>query len=44
MQTITFRMDKQPGPTVASTANCIQYPMIDHNGNEYKKECVCVYN
>ena len=44
MQTITFRMDKQPGPTMASTGNCIQYPTIDHNGNEYKKECVRVYN
>ena len=26
-----------------STENYIQHPMINHNGKEYKKECVCVY-
>ena len=30
-----------------STGNYIQYPVITHNGNEYKKEyvcvCVCIY-
>ena len=25
-----------------STGNYIQYPQISHNGNEYKKMCVCV--
>ena len=25
-----------------STGNYIQYPVINHNGKEYKKECVCV--
>ena len=27
-----------------STENYIQYPMINHNGKEYKKECMCMYN
>ena len=27
-----------------STRNYIQYPGINHNGKEYKKECICVYN
>ena len=26
-----------------STGNYIQYPGINHNGKEYKKECMCVY-
>ena len=25
-----------------STGNCIQYPVINHNGKEYKKECVYI--
>ena len=25
------------------TGNCIQYPVINHNGEEYEKECVCTY-
>ena len=25
------------------TESYIQHPMINHNGKEYKKECVCVY-
>ena len=43
MQTITYRMDKQQGPTVQgtillyTTGNYIQYPEINHNGKEYKK-------
>ena len=27
-----------------STENYIQYPVINHNGKEYEKECVYVYN
>ena len=27
-----------------STVNYIQYPGINHNGKEYKKDCICVYN
>ena len=27
-----------------SPGNYIQYPMINHNGTEYKKECICMYN
>ena len=26
-----------------STENYIQYPVINHNGKEYEKECICVY-
>ena len=26
-----------------STENYIEYPMVNHNGKEYEKECVCVY-
>ena len=38
-------MDKQQDPTVQHTGNYIQYPVINHNGKEYRKErvCVCVY-
>ena len=27
-----------------STGNDIQYPGINHDGKEYKKECIYVYN
>ena len=27
-----------------STGNYIQYPMIKHNGKEYDKECIYMYN
>ena len=27
-----------------STGNSIQYPEIKHNGKEYKKECIYMYN
>ena len=27
-----------------STGNRIQYPVINHKGKEYKKECLYVYN
>ena len=43
MQTIIYRMDKQQGP-MYSTGTCIQYPVINHNGKEYEKECIHVYN
>ena len=42
MQTITYRMDKQQ-VLLYSTGNYIQYPMINHNGKEYKKECIYIY-
>ena len=38
MQTIIHRMDKQQG-LLYSTGNYIQYPVINHNGKEYKKKC-----
>ena len=25
-----------------STENYIQFPMINHNGTEYEKECMCI--
>ena len=25
-----------------STGNYIQYPVINHNGKEYEKECICI--
>ena len=27
-----------------STGNYIQYPVINHNGKEYEKECVYMYS
>ena len=27
-----------------STGNSIQYPVINHNGKEYEKECMYTYN
>ena len=27
-----------------STGNYVQYPGINHNGKEHKKECIYVYN
>ena len=27
-----------------STGNCIQYPVINHDGKEYYKDCIHVYN
>ena len=42
MQTITHRMDKQQSP-LYSTGNYIQYPGINFNGKEYKKNVyICV--
>ena len=29
---------------LCSTGNYIQYPVINHNGKEYKEECLYVYN
>ena len=26
-----------------NTESYIQYPMINHNGKEYKRMCVCIY-
>ena len=43
MQTITFRMDKQQGP-LYNMGNYIQSPGIDHDGKEYKKGCIYMYN
>ena len=27
-----------------NTGNYIQYPVTNHNGKEYEKECICMYN
>ena len=42
MQTIIYKTDKQQGPTVYSTGNYIQYPVINCNGKEYEKEYIYV--
>ena len=42
IQTITYRMDKQQGPTVQHRELYIQYPVINGNGKEYKKEYIYV--
>lgn len=36
MSAVIYRMDRQ-GPTVYSTENYIQYPLINHNGNYQKR-------
>ena len=36
------KLDKKQGPTVYSTGNYIQYPMINHNGKEYEKEYISI--
>ena len=43
MQTSIYRMDKQ-GPTVQYRELYIQYPVINHNGKEYEKEYIYMYN
>ena len=35
-QAVTYKMDKQQGPTVEHR-NYIQYPVINHNGKDFKK-------
>ena len=42
MQTIIYRMDKQH-VLLYSTGKYIQYPVINHNGIEYKKEYIYIY-
>ena len=42
MQSILWRMDKQQDPTVYSAGNCIQYPVINHNGEDCEEECIHV--
>ena len=39
IQTDIYRNNKV---LLYSKENHIQYPLISHNGKEYKKECVCV--
>ena len=31
------------GVLLYSTGNYIQYPIINHNGKEYEKECIDIY-
>ena len=37
-----YSVDKQQ-VLLYSTGNYIQYHVINYNGKEYEKECVCVY-
>ena len=41
--TIIYRTDKQQGPTV-QYRDLYSIPVIFHDGNEYQKECICMYN
>ena len=42
MQTIIYKMDKQQDP-IASTGSSIQYPVVKHNGKEYKNNIhICI--
>ena len=43
MQIIIYRMDTNK-VLLYSTGNYIQYPVINHNGKEYEKECIHTYN
>ena len=43
VQTSKYRMDKQQAPTVY-TGNYIQYPVINHNEKESKKDYIYMYN
>ena len=43
MQTVTHRMNKQQGPRY-NTGNSIQYPGVNHNERNIKKEHMYVYN
>ena len=39
---MTFRMDKQSGPTVSHGGKCIQSLGIEPDGRYYRKRSVCV--
>ena len=39
-QATTYEIDKQQGPPVQHRILSIQYPVINHSGEEYKKECI----
>ena len=41
MQTGIYRMDNNK-VLLYSTGNHIQHPVINHNGKEYEKECICI--
>ena len=42
MQAVTYRMDRQKGPTVEhGELNSISY--LKHNGKEHEKECVFIH-
>ena len=38
----SFYSDKQQGPTVYSTGNYNQCPVINHNRKKYEKEYMCI--
>ena len=43
MHTIVYKTDKQHA-LLYSTGNYIHYPVINHNGKEYEKEDIYMYN
>ena len=44
MQTIIYIEWINNKVLLYSTENNIQYPVIKHNGKEYEKECIYMYN
>ena len=43
MQGIIYRIIHSKVP-LYSTGNCIQHSITNHNGKEYEKECLYVFN
>ena len=44
IQITIYKIDKQQCPTVYSTGSYIQYPVLNHNGEEYEYIYVCITN
>ena len=40
LHTIDYKINNRD--LLYSTANDTQYPVINHNGKEHEKECICV--
>ena len=43
IQTTTYKKQMNNKVLLYSTGNHIQYPVINHNGNEYEKEYIYIY-
>jgi hypothetical protein len=42
MQAIIYEWGNHKFYIQYSTGNYIQYPVINHTGKEYEKECICI--